>query len=141
MARRRASAVWQGGLKDGKGKLDVPRASFEAPYTFGSRFEEASGLSPEDLIAAAHAACFSMAFSGALEKAGFTPEKIETAAEVTLEAIDGAQTISKVHLETKARVAHIDDATFQRTAQDAKNNCPVSRLYKGAAITVTAKLQ
>jgi osmotically inducible protein OsmC len=141
MASRTAGAVWQGGLKDGNGKLNVTRAGFEAPYNFASRFEEGSGLSPEDLIAAAHAACFSMAFSGALEKAGFTPENIETVAEVTLEAIAGAQTISKIHLNTTARVPKIDEATFQRTAEDAKDNCPVSRLYKGAAISVTAKLK
>src|SRR5919106_5263980 len=104
MAQRTAGAVWQGGLKGGNGKLNVPRANFEAPYTFASRFEEARGLSPEDLIAAAHAACFSMAFSGALEKAGFPPEHIETSAAVTLEPVDGAQTISKIHLTTGARV-------------------------------------
>jgi osmotically inducible protein OsmC len=82
-----------------------------------------------------------MAFSGALEKAGFTAEQVETTATVTLEPVDGAPTISRIHLDTTGRVPNIDDATFQRTAEDAKNNCPVSRLYKGATITVTAKKQ
>ena len=141
MPKRTASAVWNGGLKGGNGSFNVERANFEAPYTFSSRFEEASGMSPEDLIAAAHAACFSMAFSGALEKAGFTPEQIQTKAHVTLEAVDGAQTISRILLETSGRVPNIDQAAFQRTAEDAKKNCPVSRLYEGATITVTAKLQ
>lgn len=141
MAKRTASAVWEGGLKDGKGKLNVTRAGFETPYSFGSRFEEAAGMSPEDLIGAAHAGCFSMAFAGVLEKSGFRPEQIETTATVTLEPVDGAPTISKIHLETRASVPDIDDAKFQAAATDAKNNCPVSRLYEGAEITVSATLR
>ena len=141
MPNRTANAVWKGGLKGGTGSFKVPRGNYEAPYSFGSRFEEAAGMSPEDLVAAAHAACYSMALSGALEKAGFTPDQIETQAQVTLESVDGAQTISRIHLETNGRVPNIDDGAFQRAAEDAKNNCPVSRLFKGATITVTAKLQ
>lgn len=141
MPNREASAVWQGGLKGGKGTLNVPRARFEAPYSFPSRFEEGSGLSPEDLIAAAHAGCFSMAFSAGLEKAGFTPESVTTTARVTLEPVDGAPTISKIHLDTRGRVPGIDDAAFQQQAEDAKKNCPVSRLYKGAQITLKATLE
>lgn len=141
MPKRDASAVWKGGLKGGSGSFKVPRGNYEAPYSFASRFEEGTGMSPEDLIAAAHAACFSMAFAGALEKAGFTPDQIETRAEATLEPVAGAQTISKIHLDTTGRVANIDQATFQNTAEEAKQNCPVSRLYKGATITVSAKLQ
>ena len=141
MPKRTANAIWQGGLKSGKGTLKVPRGNFEAPYSFPSRFEEGSGLSPEDLIGAAHAACFSMAFSAGLEKAGFTPTSVETTATVNLEQVDGAQTITKIHLETTGRVPNIDNAAFQQHAEEAKKNCPVSRLYKGAEITVTATLQ
>jgi len=140
MPNREASAAWQGGLKGGKGTLNVSRANFQAPYSFPSRFEEGSGLSPEDLIAAAHAGCFSMAFAAALEKAGFEPQQVETTARVTLEPVDGAPTISKIHLDTRARVSGIDDAAFQKQAEEAKKNCPVSRLYKGAQISVKATL-
>lgn len=140
MAKRMASAVWHGGLKNGKGTLSLERAGFEAPYSFASRFEEGPGLSPEDLIAGAHASCYSMAFSADLEKAGFPPDRVETKATVTLEAVDGAPTISKIHLEIVARVPGIDAATFQKQAEGAKNNCPVSRLYQGAEITVDARL-
>lgn len=141
MPKRTASAVWNGGLKAGNGTMKMPRGNFEAPYTFPSRFEEGSGLSPEDLIGAAHAGCFSMAFAADLEKAGFTPTSVETTATVSLETVDGKPTINKIHLDTTARVPNIDDAAFQKQAEGSKQNCPVSRLYKGAEITVTAKLQ
>lgn len=141
MPNRNASAVWHGGLKSGKGTLNVARAGFEAPYSFSSRFEEGSGLSPEDLVAAAHAGCYSMAFSAGLEKAGFTPDRVETTANVTLETVNGAPTISKIVLETVAHVPGIDEQAFQQQAEEAKKNCPVSRLYQGAEITLTARLQ
>lgn len=141
MPNREASAAWQGGLKNGKGTLNVARANFKAPYSFPSRFEEGSGLSPEDLIAAAHAGCFSMAFSAGLEKAGYTPENVETTARVTLESVDGAPTISKIHLDTRGRVPGIKESVFQEQAEEAKKNCPVSRLYKGAQITLKASLE
>lgn len=141
MPKRTANAVWNGGLKSGNGTLKMPRGNFEAPYSFPSRFEEGSGLSPEDLIASAHAACFSMAFAADLEKAGFAPTSVETTATVNLEPVDGAPTINKIHLETNARVPNIDESLFQQHAEQAKKNCPVSRLYKGAEISVTAKLQ
>ncbi len=141
MPKRTAGAIWHGGLKGGKGTLNVARAGFEAPYSFPSRFEEGSGLSPEDLIAAAHAGCFSMAFSADLEKAGFTPDRVETTADVTLEPVDGVSTISKILLQTRARVPNIDEQKFQQVAEGAKKNCPVSRLYKGAEITLNAKLE
>ena len=91
MPKRSASAEWQGGLKGGKGTMNVTRANFETPYSFPSRFEEGQGMSPEDLIAAAHAGCFSMAFAGALEKAGHTPQSVRTTATATLEPVDGAE--------------------------------------------------
>lgn len=97
-------------------------------------------MSPEDLIAAAHAGCFSMAFAGALEKAGFAPESVQTTATATLEPVGGAPTISRIDLETTARVPNVSEEDFQKIAQDAKANCPVSRLYKGADIHVSAKL-
>ena len=140
MPKRSASAEWQGGLKGGKGTMNVTRANIELPYSFPSRFEEGQGLSPEDLIAAAHAACFSMAFAGALEKAGFPPQSVRTTATATMEPVDGAPTIHRIDLETTARVPNISDEEFQKQAEQAKANCPVSRLYKGAEIRVTAKL-
>lgn len=140
MSNRSAGAVWNGGLKGGNGTVNMPRGNFEAPYSFASRFEEGQGLSPEDLIAAAHAGCFSMAFSADLEKAGFVPERVETTATVTLEPVDGKPTVSKIRLDTKARVPGIDEATFQQQADGAAKNCPISRLLK-AEITVNATLE
>jgi lipoyl-dependent peroxiredoxin len=140
MPKRSASAEWNGGLKGGKGTMNVTRANFETPYSFPSRFEEAQGMSPEDLIAAAHAGCFSMAFAGGLEKAGFTPDSVRTTATATLEPVNGAPTISRIHLETIARVPNISADEFQKQAEEAKANCPVSRLLKAAEITVSAKL-
>jgi lipoyl-dependent peroxiredoxin len=140
MPKRSASAEWKGGLKGGNGTMNVTRANVQTPYTFPSRFEEGQGMSPEDLIAAAHAGCFSMAFSAGLEKAGFTPESVQTTATVTLEPVNGAPTIHRIDLETVARVPNIDEAEFQKQAEDAKANCPVSRLYKGAEIKLNAKL-
>jgi lipoyl-dependent peroxiredoxin len=140
MPQRSASAEWKGGLKGGNGTMNVSRANFEMPYTFPSRFEEGQGMSPEDLIAAAHAGCFSMAFSADLEKAGFTPESVKTTAKVTIEPVDGKPTVSKIHLDSTARVPNIDDAEFQKYAEQAKQNCPISRLLKAAEISLTAKL-
>ena len=140
MPKRSASAEWKGGLKGGTGTMNVTRAKFETPYSFPSRFEEGQGMSPEDLIAAAIAGCFSMAFSANLEKAGFVPESVRTTATATLEPVDGAPTIHRIDLETTARVPNIDESTFQQQAEQAKANCPVSRLYKGAEIRLTARL-
>ena len=140
MPKRTASAVWNGGLKGGNGTMKSERAGIDGPYSFPSRFEEGDGMSPEDLIAAAHAGCFSMAFAATLEKNGFNPTSVETTAEVTLEPVDGAPTISKIHLTSNARVPGIDEAKFHELAADAKQNCPVSRLYKGAEISVAATL-
>jgi osmotically inducible protein OsmC len=140
MPKRSANAEWKGGLKGGNGTMNVTRANFEMPYTFPSRFEEGQGMSPEDLIAAAHAACFSMAFAGGLEKAGFVPESVRTTATATVEPIDGAPTIHRIDLETVARVPKISEEEFQKQAEQARANCPVSRLYKGAEIRLNAKL-
>jgi osmotically inducible protein OsmC len=141
MPKRTASAVWNGGLKGGNGTMKSARGGIDAPYSFPSRFEEGNGMSPEDLIAAAHAGCFSMAFAATLEQNGFKPQSVETTADVTLEQVNGAPTISKINLTSKGRVDGIDAAKFHELAEDAKKNCPVSRLNTGAAITLTATLE
>jgi osmotically inducible protein OsmC len=136
-----ASAVWEGGLKDGKGQLTAATGTFTAtPYTFAKRFEGAgSGTTPEELVAAAHAGCFAMATSGELGKAGFTPTRLSVKATVTLEPVDGNQTVSTSALELEAVVPGIDDARFQEVAAAAKAGCPISRLLK-ANVTLSAKL-
>jgi osmotically inducible protein OsmC len=136
-----ASAVWEGGLKDGKGKITVATGAFsEMPYTFAKRFEgTGSGTTPEELIAAAHASCFAMATSGELNKAGFSPTRLSVKATVTLEAVDGKPTVSSSALELEGVVPGIDDAKFQELAANAKAGCPISRLLK-TNITLTAKL-
>ncbi len=138
-----ANAVWNGGLKDGRGSISAGNHAFvETPYNYGKRFEGASGpgTTPEELIAAAHAACFSMAFSAELGKAGFPPERISTRATVTLDTVDGKPTVSASHLETSARVPRIDAAKFAEIANGAKAGCPISRLLK-TNITLDAKLE
>lgn len=138
MAVRKAQAVWEGNLKEGKGSMKF--GSFEGPYTYASRFEEGKGTNPEELIGAAHAGCFSMAFGNELAKAGFTPQRIETQAQVTLGKVDGKSRITKIHLDTQARVPDIGEDKFQEIAEGAKNGCPVSNLVTGAEITMSAKL-
>lgn len=138
-----ATAVWSGGLKDGKGKITAASGAFsDTPYDFGKRFETATGpgTTPEELVAAAHAGCFAMAFSGELGKAGFTPERITARATVTLEPVDGKQTVSSSHLEMSAKIPGIDRARFDEIAADAKAGCPISRLLS-AKITLDARLE
>lgn len=136
-----ASAVWEGGLKDGKGKLSSGSGAFsDSPYTFAKRFEGAgAGTTPEELIAAAHSGCFAMATSGELNKAGFTPTRLSVKATVTLEPVDGMPTVSTSALELEAVIPGIDDAKFQELAAAAKAGCPISRLLH-TNITLTAKL-
>ena len=141
MSKRYAEAVWVGTLKEGNGKMRLGSGAYEGSYTFASRFEEGPGTNPEELIGAAHAGCFSMAFSGELTRAGFPPNQIQTRAEVTLEPVDGKNTISKIHLITVAEVPGIEDKTFQEKAQTAKKGCPVSRALAGVEISLTATLQ
>lgn len=126
-----AKAVWTGGLKDGKGVVDSTSGAFtQLPYDFGKRFEGTTGpgTTPEELIAAAHAGCFSMAFSGDLGKAGFAPTSISTTATVTIEPVDGKPTVSASHLVMTAVVPGIDAAKFTEIANGAKAGCPISRL-------------
>ena len=136
-----ASAVWEGGLKDGKGQLTAATGIFNAtPYTFAKRFEGAGGgTTPEELIAAAHAGCFAMATSGELGKAGFPPTRLSVKATVTMEPVDGKQTVTTSALELEAVVPGIDEAKFQELTAAAKAGCPISRLLK-ANITLPAKL-
>ena len=140
--KRTASAVWQGGLKDGKGRLSTHSGVLSnTPYSFGTRFEDGVGTNPEELIAAAHAGCFSMMLSALLTKAGTPPEKIETECKVTQEVIDGAFTITKSELSTRASVPGISAEQFQETAENAKKNCPVSKALGGIpTITLKAEL-
>jgi len=138
---RKASAIWQGDLKGGKGTLSAPSGVLkEAPYTFASRFENSPGTNPEELIAAAHAGCFSMALSAELGKAGMKPERIETTAAVTLDTVDGKPTVTKSHLTVKARVPGTSRDKFLEVANGAKAGCPISRLLK-ADITMDATLE
>ena len=140
MMKRSASAVWQGDLKQGKGTISTAsRALQDTAYSFATRFENGAGTNPEELIAAAHAGCFSMALAAALGKAGHTPTRIATTATVSLEQVDGAWTISTSHLDLDAAVPGIDKAAFDAIAADAKANCPVSRVLK-AAITLSSRL-
>src|SRR6476620_5891689 len=139
--KRNASAVWQGGLKDGKGTISTDSGVLaNTQYSFASRFEDGTGTNPEELIAAAHAGCFSMALSGGLGRAGFTPDRVHTTATVHLEKGDAGFRISRIELDTEASIPGIDDATFQEQAETAKQNCPVSKLLTGAEISLTARL-
>ena len=138
---RKASAVWNGGLKDGKGEFSVPSGAFShVPYSFTTRFENAPGTNPEELIAAAHAGCFSMALSGQLGQAGLTADSIRTTAAVTLDKTDSGFAITKVHLDVTAKVPGADQQAFETAANNAKAGCPVSKLLK-AEITMEAKLE
>ncbi|MFN3938127.1 MAG: OsmC family protein [Gemmobacter sp.] len=135
-----ARAVWKGNLKGGAGTISTRSdAMRDVSYDFRKRFEGAEGTNPEELIAAAHAGCFSMALSAELEKAGMTADRIDTTASATLDFIDGAPTVTKIHLDLKATIPGADEAAFRRAAEGAKANCPISRLLK-AEITMTANL-
>src|SRR5436190_11659860 len=139
--QRKASAVWKGGLKDGKGTVSPTSGVLSnTTYSFATRFENAPGTNPEELIAAAHAACFSMALSAQLGTANLTPESINTTANLTLEKLDSGWTITAVHLDVTGRVPKADAVAFQKAAQDAKSGCPVSKVLK-ANITMNAKLE
>jgi osmotically inducible protein OsmC len=141
MATRNGSAVWKGNLKEGSGELSVGDGVFSGAYSFSSRFEEGDGTNPEELIAAAHAACFSMAFSNILAEAGHTPDSVSTTAKVQLRPLDGKPTIASIELEVEGAVPGIDEAAFQEHAEAAKAGCPVSRALAGVPeITLNARL-
>ncbi len=138
---RKGSAVWQGGIGDGRGTVSTESGVLsEAQYSFSTRFEEGKGTNPEELIGAAHAGCFSMAFSKQLEDAGHRADEIRTTAAVRLEKADAGFAITKIHLDVTARVPGIDPEAFQTAANNAKAGCPVSRLFN-AEITMDANLE
>jgi len=138
--KQKASAQWKGSLKEGSGTLSTGSGALaEKPYSFKTRFEGEQGTNPEELIGAAHAGCFSMAFSMILGQAGFTPDKIETTAAISLEPKDGGFAITASHLDVTASIPGIDDATFQDLAGKAKAGCPVSKVLN-AEITMDARL-
>jgi osmotically inducible protein OsmC len=140
MPERHASAVWTGGLKDGTGFLKLGSGAFEGSYSFATRFEETPGTNPEELIGAAHAGCFSMAFSGALGRAGFEPRRISTKARVHLTMGPGGATISRIELDCEASIPDIEEAKFLEIAEGAKKNCPVSKALLGVEISLEARL-
>jgi lipoyl-dependent peroxiredoxin len=137
---RKASAVWNSSLKEGKGVISTESGVLaKTPYSFATRFEEGRGTNPEELIAAAHAGCFSMALSAQLGSANLTPESIETTAAVTLEKTDAGFTVTKIHLDVSARIPGAEQTAFEKAAEAAKAGCPISRLLK-AEISMTARL-
>lgn len=140
MPVRKAQAIWHGSFKEGHGQMSFGDGAFEGSYSAGSRFEEAEGTNPEELLGAAHAGCFSMALASGLGAAGTPPNHIQTEAEVTIEKTDAGWTVTKVHLITEANVPNVDPAEFQQTAEKAKDNCPISRALGGVAISLQANL-
>ncbi|WKN32256.1 OsmC family protein [Porifericola rhodea] len=140
MALRKANAEWNGGLKSGKGNVALGSGAFEGAYSFQSRFEEGNGTNPEELVAAAHAGCFSMALSAALEGAGYSPKSVKTEAQVSLVKEGEGFAINKIKLITQAKIADISKEDFQKQAQGAKENCPISKVLTGTNIELEAKL-
>lgn len=140
MIVRSANAEWTGGLKDGSGRVALGSGAFEGQYSFTTRFEDGKGTNPEELIGAAHAACFSMALSAALGRAGYTPQRVATTAKVQMEKQEAGFRITRIALTTEASVPGIDEAAFQEQAQGAKEGCPVSQALKAVEITLDAKL-
>ena len=139
--QRIATAVWNGGLKDGKGAISTQSGVLnEAPYSFVTRFENGKGTNPEELIAAAHAGCFTMALSAQLGTMNFTPQNLRTTATLTLEKLEAGWTVSKIHLDVAARIPGISRDAFDAAAASAKANCPVSRVLR-AEISMTANLE
>ncbi len=138
MPTKKAEAIWKGNLKSGKGTMKLGSGSYEGEYSFATRFGDKAGTNPEELIGAAHAGCYSMAFSNELDKAGFTPNSVETHAEVTLDAEKGG--ITTIKLITKGDVPKIGNDKFQEIAQAAKKGCPVSKALAGVDIELDATL-
>jgi osmotically inducible protein OsmC len=140
MPVRTSNAQWDGNLKEGKGSMKMASGSYDGPYSFSSRFEDGTGTNPEELIAAAHAGCFSMALSGDLGRAGFTPNSIKTKADVHLEKGDAGFSIAKIVLTTQADVPGLDQARLEEIAEGTKKNCPVSRALSAVPMEVNAEL-
>lgn len=140
MPQSRAEAVWEGSLKEGKGNIKLASGAFNGAYSFATRFEGKPGTNPEELIAAAHAACFSMALSAGLGRAGFTPERVQTTAQATLEKVGEGFKITTISLKTEAKVPNITAEQFKEAAEKAKTGCPVSQALAGTTITLDARL-
>lgn len=139
--QRKASAIWHGTLKEGNGTISTESGVLkDAQYSFSTRFENGKGTNPEELIAAAHAGCYSMALGNQLTNAKFPPDSIETTAAVTLEKVEAGMTVTKIHLTTRAKVPGVSKEAFDAAANEAKINCPISRLLKAAEITLDAQL-
>ena len=140
MATRNAEAVWEGSLKEGNGKMKLGSGAFEGSFTWSSRFENGKGTNPEELLGAAHAGCYSMALSSTLGKAGYAPQHIHTNAQVTIELVDGKNLITRIQLETEAKVPGINNDQFQQIAQTVKESCPVSVALSNVPTTLSARL-
>ncbi len=140
MPERKAKAAWNGGLKDGFGTVELGSGGFTGNYSFESRFESGAGTNPEELIGAAHAACFSMALAHGLEQAGYPPQSIETSARVSIEKVQEGFAITKIELETRGHVPDIGKEDFLKQAETAKETCPVSKALAGARISLKASL-
>ena len=140
MPTSKANAKWEGTLKDGRGNMRIGSGDFEFPFSFDTRFSEKGGANPEELIGAAHAGCFSMAFSHELSEAGYPPKRVETSAEVSLEKVEDGFAITTIQLKMKGDVPGIEEQEFLRIADAAKNGCPVSKALAGTKIELDAKL-
>ena len=138
--KRTAKAVWNGTLKDGSGNMEIGKGACEGSYSFASRFEDGQGTNPEELIAAAHAGCFSMALAGALGQSGYEPRRVTTTATVELAPEGEGFKIPAIELDTEAEVGGADEDAFRKCAEDAKNNCPVSKALAGVDIRLNARL-
>src|SRR5690554_1721761 len=141
MPVRHAEAVWNGSFREGSGTMAFGSGAYEGRYSAVSRFENGEGTNPEELLAAAHAGCFSMAFTLGLNRAGFEPQEVRTTADVDIERVESGFKITRVDLKTRARVPGIDRETFMQQAEAAKQGCPVSQLFQGAEITLDAQLE
>ena len=139
MTERQAEAVWNGPLKDGSGVIKLGSGAYEGPFSWASRFEDAPGTNPEELLGAAHAGCYSMALSSNLGKAGFTPQHIHTRAVVTIERVDGQNRITHILLDSEARVAGISEKQFQAIAEQVKLSCPISAALASVPVTLIAR--
>ncbi|HEY8847796.1 MAG TPA: OsmC family protein [Thermoanaerobaculia bacterium] len=140
MPVRKAEAEWKGTLKEGSGQIKSESGTVNGNYSFGTRFESAKGTNPEELIAAAHAGCFSMALAAGLTRAGFPPKRVHTTASVRLDKVGEGFEITKIELECEAEVPKIDEAAFHAQANAAKEGCPVSKALKATSITLKARL-
>ena len=141
MSEKEVKVVWKGDLKEGHGRIELANGTFNQEYTYASRFEEGSGTNPEELLAAAHASCFSMALSAALSEAGFVPDSVETVAHAVLSPDGDDFKIGSVNLHTQAQVPNIEEVLFLDLAEDAKTNCPVSKALGNVEINLTAELK